>query len=487
MNSLATRLFLAMALLAVLAVAAVTLLQRDAARVGFVELEDRVTLDDARDTTAALAAILEAGWDPEFGFAASEEDIRRFADLSPRHQGAAIFDLAGRLLVGVGLPPGAMEARVEEEFVHVVWRGEAGGHEMALRGGEPLHDPDGRTTALLLTIPALPTMADGERADRRGEILGRLDRRTLLALGLVIAVALIFSAFLARRIVAPVRTLAAAARALGRGDRTHRVPALGPGEIGALGAAFNDMAASLERSEHLRRQLVTDVAHELRTPLAALQGQIEAVQDGLMAPDAVTLSSLHEDVVHLGALVEDLQELALAEAGQQRLEMVELDLGDAVRAACRALGLDPESAPPPRLRLHLEAGLRLRADGRRLRQILHNLLENARAHAPRGTLTVTTARGADGTTAVLTVADDGPGIDPEHLPHLFERFYRADPARARGTSGAGRGGTGTGLGLAIARELVRLHGGTIRAIPPAERGDSSGAVFEVVLPLQGFD
>jgi signal transduction histidine kinase len=231
------------------------------------------------------------------------------------------------------------------------------------------------------------------------------------------------------------------------------------------------MADGRQRLEGLRRNLVNDVAHELRTPLANLQGYLEVLRDGLTTPTPEILAVLHEESLLLNGLVADLQELALAEAGQLPLmrEPVELyepilNALDAIRpqADSRELTLDarlPEQLPEALV------------DASRLGQILRNLLRNAVTHTPPGGL-INVHASADTRAVTIAVQDTGHGIEPEHLPHIFDRFYRADPARARDTGGSG-------LGLAVVKNLVEAHGGTISVSSIVNRGTT----FTFTLPI----
>jgi two-component system sensor histidine kinase BaeS len=266
---------------------------------------------------------------------------------------------------------------------------------------------------------------------------------------------------------------------LAEGDRSPRIASDRSDEVGQLVSAFNHLADSLETSEGLRRRLVADVAHELRTPLAAMQGRIEAMQDGLDALDAQGLEALHTDVAHLTALVAELQDLALAEAGQLRLEPVALEVAGEARQAARALGLDAGSGAGAGAAgdgglpaVALSGGpVHVLADPQRLRQILTNLLSNAIHHAEARTIHITVAEQGD--RGVVVVEDDGVGIAPDALPHIFDRLYQADTR--------GRSRSGSGLGLAITRELVRIHGGSIAV--SSEVG--AGTRFTVELPRVG--
>jgi signal transduction histidine kinase len=328
-------------------------------------------------------------------------------------------------------------------------------------------------------LPALPSTSvvgsDGLFiAAAPGQDFGRSVNRSLLwAAGLAGLAAVVLTYLLSRRILRPVEALTAAARRMEAGDLTTRVDVGAPDELGALAHAFNAMADGLERQEHLRRTMVTDVSHELRTPLSNIRGYLEALREGVLPVSPAVLDSLHEEALLLGRLVDDLQDLALAEAGRLRLEIQRLDLSAAIAGslmaaspAADARGVALGSALPVDLPS-------VDADPERLGQVLRNLVANAIAHTPRGgTVTVSAQADADGGTVTVTVDDTGPGISPEHLPHVFERFYRADPARARATGGAG-------LGLAITRQIVRAHGGTAWA----ENRPEGGARVAFRLPL----
>ena len=245
------------------------------------------------------------------------------------------------------------------------------------------------------------------------------------------------------------------------------MPAARRDELGELARSFNAMAAALERNENVRRDLVSDVAHELRTPLAGARASIEAAQDGLVPADAAFLASLQEDVGSLARLVDDLQQLSLAQAGALRMQTADVPVAglvgralDAVRPEAARRGLSLRGEVPERLAA--------RADADRLLQVVRNLVANALAHA-RAEIVVSAAE-RDGRVE-LRVADDGPGVPPEAAPRVFDRFFRADASRSRATGG-------TGLGLAIARQLAALMGGTLAL----ENRPGAGATFVLTLP-----
>ena len=292
--------------------------------------------------------------------------------------------------------------------------------------------------------------------------------------GLVaVAIAVAITFFLSRRTLAPVKALTSAAKRLGRGDFSQRVQIKDKSELGELARTFNSMAGDLERAEKLRRNMVADVAHELRTPLSNIRGYLEALRDGMIKPDAETIRSLYEEASLLSRLVDDLQELSLAEAGELKLVCQAEDIGElirqtvaAVEAQERAKGLSLSVELPDKLPL-------VNIDSRRIGEVLHNLLENAVAHtAKEGSITVA-AKQWDNWVEV-SVTDTGKGIPAEDLPNIFERFYRVDKSRARATGGSG-------LGLTIAKRLVEAHGGKIEV--QSEPG--KGSRFAFTLPSSG--
>lgn len=288
---------------------------------------------------------------------------------------------------------------------------------------------------------------------------------------LAVAIALLFTFFLSRRISAPIKVLTLATRRLGQGDLSQRVEFKDKSEVGELAQAFNSMADDLEHAEQLRRNMVADAAHELRTPLSNIRGYLEAICDGAITPDTATIHSLHEEVVLLSRLVDDLQELALTEAGALKLlpqaEDISELIGQAVarvRVQAVTKGVSASLDLPSKLPS-------VNIDSQRIRQVLLNLLENAIAHTENGGSIVVTAETQDNWVKV-SVTDTGEGIPAEDLPNIFERFYRVDKSRARATGGSG-------LGLTIAKGLVEAHGGKIEADSEPGRGSR----FTFTLPV----
>ncbi len=284
-------------------------------------------------------------------------------------------------------------------------------------------------------------------------------------------VALAMTLILSRRILSPIKALTKAARRLGQGDFSQRLELKDKGEVGELARAFNSMAGDLKRAEQLRRNMVADVAHELRTPLSNIRGYLEAVNDGLMKADAKAIQSLNEESNRLSRLVDELQELSLAEAGELKLQR---QAGDISRLIDQAVVAVQAQATAKGVSLSTDLGEELPSvniDSQRMAQVLHNLLDNAIAHTDHGdSITVSAVR--EGDCIEVAVTDTGEGIPDEDLPNIFERFYRVDKSRARATGGSG-------LGLTIAKRLVEAHGGSIEA--RSEPG--KGTRFTFTLPV----
>lgn len=274
-----------------------------------------------------------------------------------------------------------------------------------------------------------------------------------------------------RVVSGPISDLAAAARRIGQGDLKARVTGRGSRELQELAQTFNAMAEELQRAETLRRNLMADVSHELRTPLTVLEGNLRAALDRVYTLDEAEIANLYSQTRHLIRLVNDLRELALAEAHQLPLETQPLNLNELLSDSLQAL--EPLAAESGvRLVDELPALPPLTADPIRLRQVLFNLLTNALRHTPPGGHVI--VRGHHAANHIsLTVTDTGEGLSPEQLLAVFDRFYRADTSRSRETGG-------TGLGLAIAKAIVEAHGGHVAA---NSAGPGLGSAFTITLPL----
>jgi signal transduction histidine kinase len=328
---------------------------------------------------------------------------------------------------------------------------------------------DGELIAIAVSEPRPPprTRAQTQFLETFGQVLG-----LAAAGGAVIAVLL--GVVLARTITRPVRELTEAAGRLAEGQLGQTVDVRSHDEVGELAGAFNRMSADLERADRTRRQMTADIAHELRNPLTVIGGYLEAMVNGDVAVTPARLKMAYAEIEHLERIVDDLRTLSLADAGALKLERRPLDAKELLeRIAAR---FAPQ-ASQKQIELRVEAtatAMPFRADEARLTQVLDNLVRNALQHTPQGGR-IRLAAGSEGGALRLSVADTGPGIKEEDLPHVFERFYRGDAARpvdnAQGEAGS------SGLGLAIAKALVEAHGGRIRV----ESGPGRGA--KVVIEL----
>ena len=305
--------------------------------------------------------------------------------------------------------------------------------------------------------------------------------RSFLLAGLAIGgLTLVVGLALSRGMSQPLVKLTAATRAVAAGDLSVRVPIHYHGEVRELAIAFNTMTGELARTDELRRNLTADVAHELRTPLSVIRGKLEGVLDGVYPSTPGHLAPVLEEIKLLGRLVEDLHLLSRAEAGQLPMEKRATDMGALLRDA--QVNFGPQAADRGvTLALDLPTELpEVMADRRRIAQVLGNLLTNALRYTPSGGRVTLSAAVSEGTVKV-TVTDTGPGIPPEDLPFIFERFWRGEKSRSRA-------GGGAGLGLAIAKHLVQAHGGEIGVESPSTEGLKmdevrEGATFYFSLPL----
>ncbi len=287
------------------------------------------------------------------------------------------------------------------------------------------------------------------------------------------AIGILFGILMARNLTAPLDKLAEAAEDIGARHLDRRVEVGGPTEVVGLAQSFNNMAAALERAEKLRSNMVADLAHELRTPITALQSSLYAILDDAYPLTKSEIAGLYEQTRLLSRLVKDLQELSQAEAGQlaihplpvQPSQMLE-ELAAPFNYVTKHNGITLEIAIPPDLPA-------VQIDAERINQVMHNLLNNALRHTPKGGTITLRAENSD-SRLLVTVKDTGDGIPPDHLSHVFERFYRADPSRSRD-------GGGAGLGLAIAKAIVEAHGGKIEVASKGIHGE--GTTFTVQLPL----
>ena len=312
----------------------------------------------------------------------------------------------------------------------------------------------------------------GFTSQQEANLVNRLTQAAISAALIGGGLALVLALFLAYRLLAPIRQLTRAAENLSQGDLSQRVQVHGRDELARLGDTFNNMAQGLQRAGEVRRSMTADIAHELRTPLSVQRANLEALQDGVYPLTTAQLQPILEQNLMLTRLVDDLRSLALAEAGQLTLERMPTNLGTLVE---RMLERFSAQAAAAGVRLSLDTPAHLpiaEIDPGRVEQIISNLLSNALRYTPAGGQIRLALRQGSGV-LLLTVRDSGAGIPVEALPHVFERFYRADRSRSRAEGGSG-------LGLAIARQFAEAHGGTLTAANHPE----GGAVFTLSLPLR---
>jgi signal transduction histidine kinase len=320
-----------------------------------------------------------------------------------------------------------------------------------------------------LASPPLPSDTTSKTLSQ--DFLNTITHSFWLVIVLAWLMALLLTLALSNHILKPVRELTRIANRMEQGDLSQRVRIRTKDEMGVLAHAFNPMADSLARSEQLRRNLVSDVAHELRTPLTNVRGYLEALKDGVIDPTGEMIASLYEESLLLSRLVVDLQELSLAEAGQLHLVRRPLALEEVIVKAVSSLQLQATNKQLA-LRAEMSPCLpRVEADAERVGQVLRNLVSNAITHTPPGGEMTIRSRAINGE-VLVSVDDTGEGIDAQHLPYIFERFYRTDASRSRATGG-------TGLRLAIVKQVVEAHGGQVEAESAPGRGSS----FTFSLPV----
>lgn len=299
-------------------------------------------------------------------------------------------------------------------------------------------------------------------------LMNALNQAFIIAFALSMLLAIGVAWLLASRLTKPVTAATKAADRIARGDLGKLMDEKSPiAEMASLASAVNQLSDSLFEQEQLRIRLIRDVAHELRTPIATLQAQIEAIQDGIWEPDAKRLSSLLEEILRLGRLTENLTNLTRYEDDSLSLALEKTDLAELTAEAVERYR-GQFYTRSLKLILHLDQ-VTVFVDRDKICQVIVNLLDNALKYTTAGSITVSTGRA--GQTAMLTVTDTGTGISPEHINHIFDRFYRTDEARRRDTGG-------TGIGLSIVRSIVTAHNGNVSVI--SEPG--KGSTFTVQLP-----
>jgi signal transduction histidine kinase len=456
MRSLRMRVFVTVAIVLAAATVVSGLLSRRATLIEERQILGPRRLPPLDGVTAAIqTAFASGGWSAVRRVLADEGPTigaRLLAVDRDRHPVAASAADLETVDVSVAKPDGTLSLETNNAGAR---------SRMEIRGGPAIlvRDASGAEAGLVFVLPR-----DGTSPPDPAPLLPGWIAATLATA----LVALVLAFAVSRHVLRPVGELTAAARRMREGDLHVRVTTHGDDEIARLGDAFNAMAERLDQTERLKRQMVTDVAHELRSPVTNLRCGLEAIQDGLAAPDRDRIDALHRDTLLLQRLISDLQDLALADAGGLAIARQPVDVATVIRRAIGAV----DGGPPIAVSVDPHAA-RVSADEGRVEQMLRNLIDNARRHTPPdGRIDVTATRA--GAAVAIAVADSGCGIAAEHLPYLFDRFYRADQSRTRATGGAG-------LGLAIVRRLAEAHGGGVSA---ASAGAGRGATFTLRLPAQ---
>ncbi|MFI5786999.1 sensor histidine kinase [Streptomyces sp. NPDC051640] len=406
------------------------------------------------------------------------EGVQLNGDLSWGDPASSVIpgEEAGPLVPRVPLPaPAPSDAPVEDAAPSVVTPERTGENDRAI--ASCVSAARGEQLSSYVSSPALLFIGDEGGATLPGFDLSPANTARIAgAAALVLALTVGASVFAGARLVRPLHALTGAAQRMRDGEQPESVPVSGDDEVGRLAAAFNDMSAHRARLEEQRKAMVSDVAHELRTPLSNIRGWLEAAQDGLADPDPAFVSSLLEEAVLLQHIIDDLQDLAAADAGVLRLHHEPVEARELLSQVAAAHQARAENAGVTLAVAGTAPGPALRADPVRLRQAVGNLVSNAVRHTPEGgrvTLRAYAAEEGDGA-VLVEVADTGSGIPSEDLPHVFDRFWRAEKSRSRRTGGSG-------LGLAIVRKLVEAHGGTVDAASV----EGEGSTFVLRLPGTG--
>jgi two-component system sensor histidine kinase BaeS len=336
--------------------------------------------------------------------------------------------------------------------------------EQSFRGNEFAFQPP----------PDMPVVIPPDVEAARSQRLRDINISYMITGLLGILLASILSYYLSSRISKPLSELTSATRDIAGGEYGKQVVVVGGRELEELGDAFNALSHGLERNEILRKNMVADISHELRNPLAAQRGYLEALEDGVIDLNQEAVGIIMKHNVSLTRMVEDLRQLSLVDAGQVDLDLMKVEVEETLRLAASgfehdldekgiSLGMDIATNPPA-----------VRADLGRILQVLNNLIANALAYTPPGgTITLGAIRQAE--EVVFSVSDTGQGLDAEELSNIFERFYRTDRSRARDTGGSG-------LGLSIAKGLVEAHGGRMWAESDFGRGTTIFFTLPIFTP-----
>ena len=475
LRGLRTRLVVGFALVAAVSALGTGLLAFREARTGVLQQSQDVVIEQFRDSVNALAPRL-----PPSPTARDLQTLVRLVAAAHRSQGWQVFATYEGERAASGSPEAfdllspRLRAAVTEQPATVFQRVRADGRPY-LVVGLPVGYGSGLAGTTLSGLVCYLVVAQDTEQAYVSAIIQAVQHATVWALGGAVLVALLA----ARGVLRPVRALRRATRRMAEGHLDVRLSVHGSDELAELSRSFNETAAALEQSvtelrrlERQARRFAADVSHELRTPLAAMTAVtdvLDAEAPGLDGSTGEAVRLISEETARLSRLVNDLMEMSRFDAGVAELALDEIDVAESLRRTLAARGWSGRVAT----RLPAPGAVRARLDPRRLDVLVANLVGNALRHgAPPVRLSLDTRARTEGTWLVIEVTDAGPGIPEEALPHLFERFYKADATRARSES--------SGLGLAIVAENVQLHGGRVRAANRPE----GGAVFTAELPMR---
>ncbi|MDA0735452.1 MAG: ATP-binding protein [Chloroflexi bacterium] len=414
------------------------------AEIARVQDRDEIARDQRLTTLLTRDYLQNSGW------SGTQRILERAAQLS------------GERIV-VADDNGTVVADSHQSFIGRQMEPDISGRASVLIGG------DRGTLGALLISPNLPPSSQTPPSADIAPHGPSLNLLLILSGLLAVGVAMILTFFVSHRILSRVESLSRVSRMAAHRDFSGRAEVTSRDEVGELARTFNSMLEELSRTEELRRNLVADVVHELRTPVTNIRGYVEGIADGVIQPDNATLDSIHSETLLLARLIEDLQDLALAESGQMQLRFQPCNLDSLVRSASNSMQ-PSTNAKQVGLIVMDSSDIVIDADPQRINQVLRNLLANALMHTPtEGQIQIKT--NLQNGNVLVSVKDTGPGIPPEELGHIFDRFYRVDKSRSRSTGGVG-------LGLTITKHLVEAHDGTIEAFSP----EGQGTEFVVTLP-----
>jgi signal transduction histidine kinase len=464
MRSLRARLFVTLWPLFVVAILAVGALSSRSARLELAQFESAMLSSRSGDVTASVTDSVVEAWTALYTRTGGAT-LQRLASRMGDSLQLLVLDTSGIFVASSdsSLTPAnvRMKSNGGIELTRTLTRGRERQLQRLLISGSILSSREQGRLGYLYELPGTMPRPSGARI-----MVAGIERSLWLAVLLACVLAAVGTWMLAYPVVAQVRRLTAAASDVQANRLSTRVRVSSRDELGELEQSFNNMAESLQRTEAAKRQLISDLAHELRTPLTNVIGLLEAMRDGLRAPDADTLLSTQEEAMLLKQLIDELQELALADAAGLTFDIRPLDARVELRRAADAF----QASSPPILLALPESHATVLADSRRLAQVLRNVLQNAITHTPaEGRITASLGRVDD--TTVIEVEDSGRGIPVEQLPLIWDRFYRVDPSRDRATGGMG-------LGLALTRRMVEGMGGTI----DAESEPGVGTTITIRLP-----